>query len=1531
MKKFLRIIAKALSVVAILLIVIPITLSLVIRINYVQNLIVNGLTSYISKKAGSEISIGHVKISGDFRFTFSDVFVQDPVTRDTMLYSRRVSTKIDPMSLFSGTINIDDVSLAKSKLYLGNDSLGTLNLKLIIDKFRDTNKVSKGNFKMRIDDIAIDTFNFRFRQYAPEEVEDGVNYQNLRLNNISGRVQDLNIINDSISMKLAGLCFTEHCGVRGDGVRIEKFLITPNQMRFEDGYFGLDSSYVDLKLVHLSYRDWDMSDFINAVPLDVDINDSYISMATIAKFTKRVQKWDLGLSFSGTLKGTVSDMKGVVRYADTGNTRIENTSVNIKGLPEIDDTVFDVNAPSIITTIEGVRRIIDDFSSSGMDSLPKIINTSDTLYTRALFKGKIRDFRASLWIYPAKGTSEGSTGISAHVTMPASGGIGLDADMKADNLGLNRLINVEGLGRLTADISVNGSLGSDNSRLTADGSVAGLSYGGYLYHDIALSADYINDVISGDIISGDPNVRFDISGSYDGNGEVPEFRVNAKADNIDFVKIKLNKKDSVSVLRDLRLTADISGNKLDNLNGGMLIDSVKYIGNVDTVRLLNPIRATVRNTANSNQLSLNSDIFDFEFRGVMGYYNLFGYMTESLQKYIPAFRSSKTDDRFAPKKVKEEKRPTFNKENFYMLTLNMKKTSAITNLVVPGLYVADSTRLSLLFNPFDDIISIRLNSPGVAYKNMYFNDINVDCHNEGDALSLYATLASLDANNLYIPNAVIVGNLENDVIDLSARFSNSIDNSEAMIKTSTLMSSTAEGNIFRINLMPSSIRIQDRTWNTNNSYITIEPEKFSFDSLAVFNDNQRLSVNGIIGDSADDKIDVEFDNFNVETAKILFQRFGYDVSGFITGRATGYGLKSKMNQKFDSYVAFNGFVVNGIKLSDAVFNSWWDEVDRSILFRMESGDDPLISGGLTPSTGRYNINVTINGFDPGLVGPFLSGIMKDVGGSADINVSVSNPNGSLSINGDVDIPELKATVDFTNAPYTLSGKVNIKDNQFALTDGKITDSEGGRGTFTASFTNENFKNIQYGFNIDVSEIMALNLAQGENDVFYGKAYATGRVSVSGNRNDVKMNIVAATAKQSTFFLPLSSKVTVSEADYIHFVVKDEETAGSQRALLSSQAKKATNDVKTRFSLSMNLDIRPNLEAEIVVDPSSGSSIKATGEGNLSIAVVPNDNIFTMTGDYVLSQGTYRFILPNFNVLDKFFTIRPGGWIRWSGDPLDARLSVEALYKVKTSLRPLLGDDYPQRANVECVLSLSGQLLNPNIKLGIEVPSAGPDVQARIRSILNTEENVSTQLISLLFTNSFYPVTSGVQSENIAVATGVATGMDFFTNQIKNILDTGSDIDFGLSYRPKDAYNSNELEFNVSAPLWEDRLFLDVGGNYNFQDNMSAVNNNSRVSNLTGDFALTYMVDDRGDIRLTAFSRILDTFDENQGMRENGVGIYYKADFNKFSELMARYRKFWAERPQRRAERKAEREKKRAERQKKEDLAEMITNGEQAEN
>mgnify|MGYP000760031026 CR=1 FL=1 len=322
---------------------------------------------------------------------------------------------------------------------------------------------------------------------------------------------------------------------------------------------------------------------------------------------------------------------------------------------------------------------------------------------------------------------------------------------------------------------------------------------------------------------------------------------------------------------------------------------------------------------------------------------------------------------------------------------------------------------------------------------------------------------------------------------------------------------------------------------------------------------------------------------------------------------------------------------------------------------------------------------------------------------------------------------------------------------------------------------------------------------------------------------------------------------------------------------------------------------------------SGNTLRARGDGTLNLQINPRSNVFEMYGDYTITEGSFLFSLQN--IINKKFVIEDGSTIQWTGSPMDAMLNINAIYKLKASLQPLLQGTSDNLAAdrsvpVECVIHLGERLSNPAVTFDVHVPGTDPETQTVIANALTTPETVDTQFLYLLLFNSFMSESSSQANANIGSSVSAATGLEFVSNMVSNWLSS-SDYNVVIRYRPKSELTSDEVDFGLSKSLINNRLFVEVEGNYLIDNKQATVNNNS-MSNFMGEAYITYLIDRAGTLKAKAFTQTIDRFDENQGLQETGIGVYFKEDFNNLRDLRNRIRERFTNK-KRKARREARRE------------------------
>ena len=65
-------------------------------------------------------------------------------------------------------------------------------------------------------------------------------------------------------------------------------------------------------------------------------------------------------------------------------------------------------------------------------------------------------------------------------------------------------------------------------------------------------------------------------------------------------------------------------------------------------------------------------------------------------------------------------------------------------------------------------------------------------------------------------------------------------------------------------------------------------------------------------------------------------------------------------------------------------------------------------------------------------------------------------------------------------------------------------------------------------------LMVLNTKAIDNDLFYGKAFASGIIKITGPDRDIHLDIRAKTDKETSLIIPLTNKTETRENNFITF-------------------------------------------------------------------------------------------------------------------------------------------------------------------------------------------------------------------------------------------------------------------------------------------------------------------------------------------------------------------------------------------------------------
>ena len=1473
MRKVIKKTAIIFLIIALVLLLVPTAIWLVIQVPRVQNYLVEQTTQTLEHKFDTKIDIGKFDFRLFNRILLKDVYAEDE-NGDTLLFSKTISASLLGYNKQNNSLNFHRVTLNKAQINFETDSLGQMNLTTFIANFtelRDTSKKSDNPIGINAKNARISESNFRMFKQNPKIIDYGVNFEDMDVSDLHIDIINLHITGDTIAFTINNLR-----GLEKSGFEIEQFRTDMNfsskHMDFGKLRIQTMKSDINLSFLEFSYSDWDdMKDFINNVKLKGHINSSLVSTQALSFFVPKIKNIDETVRIKGDFRGSVSDLRVRNLQATTGKKTYINSNINLTGLPDFDNTFMFVDIKDLKTSITDLESFSFADSQKQVVQLPDVLNTIQSVDFSGNFTGFISDFVA----YGTLKTNIGDISMDLSIKPDQQKATQFKGKIATQKLHLGTLISNKILGEVSLSASLNGSTNYTNM-LSANtiATIRSIEVNNYKYSGIKIDGSLSNKTFEGSLSVNDPNAKVNFLGKVNLSDTIPTYDFSAYVPKLDLVKLNLNTVDSISKASFL-LTAQFSGNSIDNIKGDIKTVNGFYQNQNGEIKT-SDITISSQNTSDSKQISLKSEFVEGEIRGTYNFTNIISSLKNLLYLYIPALSQNNLKPGITPTGVENPEL------NDYIIRLRLKNTDKVTNVLFPNFKIADNTNVFGIYNPDFQTLNLKIRIPEVKLGSNTIQDILIEGISNDSTLTARITSPHINIGNSYIKNISINAAAQNNSLNTSIGWDNKTKiKNLGKINTRSIFSHNSGNKTVNLQLTPSTFTLNDTIWNINESQVVIDSSSILLTSILLYNKTQTLNIKGEIAAQESDFIEATLNNIDVSNVNLYTQSIGYAFSGVINGYAKATNLTS--SPLFYADLKVGNLHANSYNIGEITLNSKWHPADNRLSVDVINKHDNQginVGGDYYPETKRLQFFARLNNIAIGLLEPLMSGAVTNMEGTASGSIDITGTSSKPLLNGVMQMNSTAAFIDFSKTRYFIDDKITIDDSDLIFQDFKIYDSNNRLALLNGRINTDYFRDINLNLNLAPSNFLFLNTSEQDNDLFYGTVYASGKANVTGPPKNLTVNASIKTESQTAIFLPLSSSNTVAEYDFVQFLNK------SKDIVIVEEQVKPNNTEKPNINLTLDLEVTPEADVQIIIDKQLGDIIKANGSGDLKMEIDLNENIFNMFGQYVIERGDYLFTLQG--VINKRFKIGQGSTLTWNGDIIDALMDIKAIYSLRTTLKNLNpgSDDpiYNNRTQVDCQINLSGKLMEPKIGFDIKVPMAenDPIAKAVVQDALNTEERVSRQFLSLLVIQSFTSEDPTVQ--NAVVGQGIAsTAGEMLSNQISNLVSQiTTSFDFGVNWRPGDELSSSEIELALSTQLFNDRLTIN--------SNLDMGNKNVS-SGFVGDVSADLKIVPSGKLRLKAFYRSNDElmYGTNYGDYTAGAGIMYREDFNNFGELLTKYK------------------------------------------
>jgi hypothetical protein len=1402
----------------------------------------------------------------------------------------------------------------------------------------DSNVLNPSGFTFRLEllQIADSRFAYQVGAPAPDSLRQ-MDFEDLRLAGITLKAEDIFVGEKDLSLGLPLLSFRES----RSGFTLNQFAATyqMNMPALEAEVKALRTPYSELN-GNIRYG-MELTEttaaMMESIMLDASLEQALIGMRDVSYFTNALEAYPTlselqpRLSLQSRLSGGEGQVDTL--YFEVPGQAFMRAEASFRDLAALDSTLagspyFSVQLKEMQADYAFLSSLLDDGTAQYVDHIrPKQLSVT------ASARGRLDSIEAEASLQTGLGQllAEGNYRQSSENAY-------VSANVRADRFDVSAIMLALGnpdsiarqYGRLSMRADVNltqdySPADTSISRMDADVVVENFGYKGHTYQDLFVRAEKMQERVEARVDYDDSLLRMHAEAEALLSGADSRYQLDLRLNEADLYRLNLID-DSLRIDK-LRLSADASGNSIDNINGELQIDSLQITRRLERFQI-DSIALLAQTSDTSRTFRFRSDNI---FAELSGQFDL-----ASMPQTIESFRQYYLTAYEAPLNGSDTISLEGPEQELYF-ELEIERTPKLAQAFVPELKITEAINASLYFNSRRRKLTTRAYLPRVMYADNLVDSLLFTAQTSRNAIRFRTSSDYTNVAGLSIPEWQLSGNLSG------------VTNDSLNGDADRLLATDVDFN-FRIGAQEAPYRVD------LNAIFTTTP-----DSLTVRLDSSELVLEDKPWEISPNARLMYADNYL--EVRDFFIRQGTQQLQLSTSKREGTtNLQFLIEQlalgPLLSSLDLEDLDISGKLHLDSELADLFGQGDLQANMQIDSfkvqqlpvGDFALDVGGeqlLGKSGGKLNMDMSLEGqnnqlgaearylldssyvdasinmerFELNPWQSFMSEYVDELGGSLQAELRIEGKTDDPNISGGLTFAdEVTITPAITSAVYYIDDqRINFEGEQMVFNEFTILDSARTPASIDGSISFANLSNPGFDLAFETDDFLFVNSEDFENDSFFGRAMASASLRMDGPLEDLDVSGNAAVNEGTNMTIALiSGAEDASRADWVNFVNNNLYLQQDSLQLQGQAADSLSNvprDTTSISGLSVNtvIDINPEAELTILLDPQNGDKITARGDAELQVSMNPGGDI-SVQGAYLLQSGSYT--LTFVQLIQKEFSIQEGSSLTWTGDPTDARFDITAIYTAQTTLDELiepfrsgLADNQLEavsaRQEVNVLMNISGQLTDPALNFDIEVPalaggSAGvQEIQTLIDRVTRNQTSLYKQVFGLIVLNRFLPPTGGIgggggggigyTAVNERINESVSQLLSGVLNELTQQYLGGVQISMGLETNELQADNSaladRDLDVQLSKTFFDNRLTVRVGGmtslNTNDTEGTSAMMGVESDDQFYGEFEVLYRIDAKGNLNVRIFQESDRNVFTNEVQQEQGVSLSYQRSFDEF--------------------------------------------------
>jgi TamB, inner membrane protein subunit of TAM complex len=1455
--------------------------AMALQIPSIQTQVAKRATVYLSQKLRMKVEVDGVDIRWFDALTLKGVRLFDH-HNEAMIKVEKLAVDFKLSHLTDSTrISLDHVYLFHPNVqliqYAGEKQF---NIDELIDSIDNllasptpTKKKSKSiPFVIDMAEVEDGTFGLDYRADPYMREKKVFDYNHFTLDKINGTAKQFTIQGDTLSLYANNL----FCLDRRADLTVKHldtyFEYSKRRMLFDKLYAYINNSVVK-NHVEFQYQSMkDMTDFNRKVNMIARFDSSVIDAHDLARFAPAMYGFNDKYILYGDFLGKVVDFAVKNTQLAFGKQSRLKGDFAFKGLPDVDKMLMNFQMNHTVVAPADLHQYVGENTLKPLEKLGKVV-------FNGTFKGLYNDFESKINYKTALGDAY------THIAMKIKPD--LDASTYEGELSL---LNFD-LGKFTDNskilqkISLSGMVkgqGFDIEKaiLHIDADIDHIQFNGYQYQGIYTNGDLQKGFFDGQVKMNDPNLKTELVGKVDLRNRTERFDIEGTISKAMLKPLGLSS-DDISLQSKLQL--HFQGTKLDEIVGtGQFLDT--YLSKDTRNLIVDSLFVYSFKPDSIRTIGIESDILEAKAQGKFNMNNAIADLSELLTEYeLYFFDTEEHRQDYYQRKICYEGSP------YHVdFKTTLKNTMPLMAFFYPDGYISEGTRVDGVFRKGNTSrLDIFGNVDTLQIKNYHFYNSDFEI-NTSKFTNTPEVLASGIINSKEQKLSILA---PTDSLQIEAVWDrNQISFNGGISQIDNTNQANLEGTIrfvadsINVNLSRNAkLRLLNDEWLFNPlNVVSFKKDKIWFKNFSMFNGDQLLGVYGIVSPDSSETLRLQTAHFQLQTLAPILQT---NLKGTINIAATLRDAYT--NASLDGQMTVQDFMYDNFLIGNVNSESQWDKVKQQLNINANIerlGTKTLsVVGNYTPQKSKESLDLqaTLNKTDLKVLESFTKGIFSDLEGYANGNVTVKGSLSQPILGGEIEVEKGKIKLDYLNTTWFFEDTIQFGESEIASRHLLVKDEDGNQAVVVGGVYHDGFEYLTLRLSAKMKNFKVLNTTAKNNNLFYGTAFATGKLEIEGPFDNLSIRANARTNKNTKIYIPLDGAQDVGSQEYIEFVSFTNPNTQTQVANAQSQ----TNSLASSILMDFNFDITPDATCEILFDRQSGDIIKANGNGKVNLKIDTKSD-FSMTGDYTIEKGDYTFTFQN--ILNKRFTIEKGSSLSWTGDPYGADLNIKAAYTQPMSLYPLLdttqakGNEYRRRYPVSVELNLSDKLTAPRINYNLfikeypQLPVFNSGITAFTNKIKDDEQELSRQVSSIIVLGQLLPANPLNSFSNDNIVNNLSELISNQISQWASQIDKNLQIDINVANLNQSLINNLQLRFSYN---FNDRLRITRNGGFT-----NAQNQTDNLS-LIGDWSLEYLLTEDGKFRLKGYNRNIQNPFSSLGASTvttttGGASVLYTRSFNK---------------------------------------------------